>query len=68
MLTIHEFQEKSEGTEDYIIPPGFFDVPKKVVLLDITYCPKNEEILKRYMKKLDVFTDNKYDIQVKWIT
>ena len=65
---VNKFQEKSEGTEDYIIPPGFFDVPKKVVLLDITYCPKNEEILKRYMKKLDVFTDNKYDIQVKWIT
>ena len=27
----------SDGTGDYIIPPGFFDIPKKV---DIPYCPK----------------------------
>ena len=38
---INNFQEKSEVTVIYIIPPGFFDVPKKVVLEDIPYCPKN---------------------------
>ena len=27
----------SDGTGDYIIPPGFFDIPKNV---DIPYCPK----------------------------
>ena len=43
---INNSQEKSEETDDYIIPPGFFDVPKKVVLVDIQYCPKNEEFLK----------------------
>ena len=65
---IDNFQEKSEETDDYIIPPGFFDVPKKVVLVDIPYCPKNEEFSKSFMKKFDVFTDNKYDIHIKWIT
>ena len=65
---INNFQEKSEETDDDIIPPGFFDVPKKVVLVDIPYCPKNEEFSKRFMKKFDVFTDNKYDICIKWIT
>ena len=65
---INNFQEKSEETDDNIIPPGFFDVPKKVVLVDIPYCPKNEEFSKRFMKKFDVFTDNKYDICIKWIT
>ena len=64
---INNFQEKSEETENYITPPGFFDVPKKVVLVDIPYCPKNEEFSKRFMKKFDVFTDNKYDISIKWI-
>ena len=49
-------------------PPGFFDVPKKVVLVDVPYCPKNEEFSKCFMKKFDVFTDNKYDIRIKWIT
>ena len=36
--------------------------------MDIPYCPKNEEFSKRFMKKFDVFTDNKYDIRIKWIT
>ena len=65
---INNFQEKSDGTDDHIIPPGFFDIPKKVVLVDIPYYPKNEEFSKRFMKKFDVFTDNKYDIRIKWIT
>ena len=65
---INNFQEKSEETDDFIITPGFFDVPKKVVLVDIPYCPKNEEFLKRFMKKFDVFTDNKYNIYIRWIT
>ena len=49
--------------DDYI--HGFFDVPKKVVLVDIPYCSKNEEFSKRFMKKFDVFTDNKCDICIK---
>ena len=32
---IDKFQEKSEKTEDCIISPGFFDVAKKVVLLNL---------------------------------
>ena len=44
---INNSQEKLDGTGDYIIPPGFFDIPKKVVLVDIPYCPKNEEFSKR---------------------
>ena len=36
--------------------------------MDIPYCPKNEEFSKRFMKKFDVFTDDKYDIRIKWIT
>ena len=36
--------------------------------MDITYCPKSREFSKRFMKKFDVFTDNKYDICIKWIT
>ena len=65
---INNFQEKSDRTEHHIIPPGFFDIPKKVVLVDIPNCPKNEEFPKRFMKRFDVFTDNRYDIRIKWIT
>ena len=60
---IKKFQEKSEETNDYIIPPGLFDVPKKAVLMDIPSSPKNEEFSKPFMKN-----DNKYDICIKWIT
>ena len=49
-------------------PPGFFDIPKKVVLVDIPYCPKTKEFSKRFMETFDVFIDNKYDIRIRWIT
>ena len=56
---INNFHEKSEGTNDDIIPPWFLWRSKKVVLVNILYCPKNEELLKRVMKTFDAFTDNK---------
>ena len=65
---INNFREKSDRTDDYTIPPGFFDAPKKVVLVDIPYYSKNEEFSKRFMKKFEVFTDKNYDIRIKWIT
>ena len=61
----NSFLEKSVGSDDCIFHPSFFDVPKKVILVDISYCPKNEEFSKRFMKKFDVFTDNKCDIRIK---
>ena len=64
-MSLKNFKKKSDETNDYIIPPGLFDVPKKAVLMDIPSCPKSEEFSKRFMK---VFTDNKYDICIKWIT
>ena len=58
---INNFQEKSEGTDDYIVPPGFFDVRKKVLLVDIICFPRNKEFSRRFIKKFDVFTDNKFE-------
>ena len=39
---INNFQEKSEETDDYIIPLGFFDDRKKAVLVDMPYCLKSD--------------------------
>ena len=36
--------------------------------MDMPYYPKNEEFSKRFIKKFDVFTDNKYDVHIKWIS
>ena len=65
---INKFHGKPERTDDYVIPAGFFDVPKKIILVDIPYYPNNDEFSKRFMKRFNVVTDNKYDIRIKWIT
>ena len=62
---IIKFEEKLDETFHYIILPGLFHLPKKVVLVNIPYCPKNEEFSKRFMKNFDVSTDNKYYIHIK---
>ena len=53
-MSLKNFKKKSEETNDYIIPPGLFDVPKKAVSMDIPSCPKNEEFSKRFMKKFSL--------------
>ena len=65
---INNFQKKPEETNDYIIPPGFFHISKKAVLVNIPYCPGNEELSKRFMEKFEALTDNKYNVRIKWIT
>ena len=52
---INNFQEKSEKTDYCLIAPGFFDVPMKVVLVDIPYYQRNEEFSKRFMKNVQCF-------------
>ena len=52
---INNFQEKSEKTDGCLIAPGFFDVPMKVVLVDIPYYQRNEEFSKRFMKNVQCF-------------
>ena len=53
---INNFQEKSEETNNYISPLGFFNVPKKVVLVDISYSPNNEEFSNCFMKKFNLLS------------
>ena len=41
---IKQFNEKCNGNtqDDYIISTDFFDIPKPLVLVEITYYPRNE--------------------------
>lgn len=32
--------------DDFIVPLSLFEIPKKLVLLEIPYCPKNEAFSK----------------------
>ena len=67
---IKKFNKKCSGNpeDDYIIPTDFFDFPKPLVLAEIPYCPRNETISKRFIKKFHEFTNNSYKIRIKQIT
>ena len=53
---------------DFIIPPGSFDVRLPVILIEVPYCDKNEDASKQFIKKFNKFTNDKYDIRIKWLT
>ena len=65
-----QFNEKcNDNTQDhYIRPPDFFDIPKPLVLAEIPYCPRNETLSKRFIKKFHELTNNSYKIGITWIT
>ena len=50
---IHEFV-RAQANEDneFIIPPWYFKVKKKIVLVEIPYCLKNESSSKQFIKNL----------------
>ena len=66
----NDFLNKDDNHEniDFIIPPGFFDVKPPVILIEIPYCDKNELASKQFIKKFNKFTNDKYDIRIKWLT
>ena len=39
---------------------------KPIVLLEITFCNENERVSKQLLKKLNVFTKEKYDFRIAW--
>ena len=76
MLTIHlgssvvwlsNFFKKYIEIDDFIIPPCSFEIPKKVVLVEISCCPKNEALSKWFINKIDELTNNLYDMRIKWV-
>ena len=43
--------DKIESVEDdYIIPPGFFDIAKPVIIKEVLFCTKNEVPSKQFMR------------------
>ena len=61
-------KENNRENIDFIIPPGFFDVKPPVIFIEIPYCDKNEVASKQFVKKFNKFTNDKYDIRIKWLT
>ena len=40
-IVFKSLTEKAFESDDYLIPPSLFEVPIKLVLVDIPYCPEN---------------------------
>ena len=66
----NDFQNKENNDEIivFIIPPGFFDVKPLVTFTAIQYCDKNEVASKQFIKMFNIFTNDKFDIRIKWLT
>ena len=54
--------------DDYIIPPGLFDIVKPVIITEVPFCIKTEVSSKQFLQKFHNFTGNKFDLRIKWIT
>ena len=60
---------KVESVEGYyIIPPGFFDIAKPALIVQIPFCTENEVSSKQCTRMFHKFTGSKFDLRIKWIT
>ena len=64
---INDFENKEH---DPMIPNYLFNdfESKPIVLIDIPFCNENEKVSKQLLKKLKVFTTEKYDFRILWKT
>ena len=66
---IREFNAVKENDEcDFIIPPWLFEEKKKVILVEILFCLKDEISSKHFVNKSDKFINNTFDVRIKWLT
>ena len=59
---------QEEEEEELLIPKNFFELPKHLIVIEIPYCPDNEQISKHFIKKFHDFTNDQYRVNIKWIT
>ena len=59
---------KGNDEIDFIIAPLLFEEKKKIVVVEIPFYFKNKISSILFVKKLDKFTNNTFDIRIKWLT
>ena len=66
-MVINDFERKEH---DLMIHNYLFNdtESKSIVLIDIPFCNENERITKQLLKKLKVFTKEKFDFRIVWKT
>ena len=50
------------------MPTDVLDIPKLLVLAEILFCPRDQTVSKRFIKKFHELTNHSYEIRTKWIT
>ena len=65
---IRDFQKVPVVDEgERIIPEWLFE-QKMDFYIRLPFCPKNEEISRNFLQKLDEYTNNRYNFKIIWIT
>ena len=66
---IREFiTAQANEDNEFITQLWLFKVKKKIVTVEIPHCLKNESSSKQFTKRFDEFTDNRFDVWIKWFT
>ena len=55
-----------DNDDEHLLPPHFFEVNKRFILLKLPFCQNNEIKSKRFLKKFHHFTKSNFDIAVSW--
>ena len=64
---IHEFTTDQIRTINSSLL-WLFKVMKKIALVEIPYCLKNESSSEQFIKKFDKFTNDMFDVRMKLLT
>ena len=68
---IKQFQQKcleNDIEDDMIIPKNLFEEEKPLLLLEVPFCPENENKSKHFIKKFHHFTKESYKLNISWKT
>ena len=63
------YNNNKRNEEDEVnIPPQLFQIPKKILFLQVPFCEANEKRSKRLLNKFCNFTSEKIKLIVRWKT
>ena len=64
---VRDFSSTPVSDMDDIIPPWLFD-DRQVLTVRLPFCPKNEEISKTFIHKLEEYTKGRFTYKIIWNT
>ena len=65
--TTYNNNERNEEDE-MIIPPQLFEIPKKMLFLQIRFCEANDKRSRSFLNKFYNFTNNRFKLIIRWKT